>query len=253
MATDYKIIKQRGNTLANINLAALTGRELIISTDTGQMWFCSTPGTTPEVVTHDQLTTILGAASQTTLDALNELIRDLEEETVLTGILTDIASLEGQCGDATLTTTAGTLSGAINELDGEVGDLSTLTTAEKDNLVGAVNELDSDITTINNNLTVTSLTVANSKFNAQKSGNVVVINKDAIIMPLVSGWNLIDTITTANSFPSSIVYGTGFLFDTGYTKRYITKVRIDTDGKVYVFHNATDTLYLTFQLVYLIP
>ena len=64
MATDYKIIKMRGSTLANVNLAELTGRELIISTDTHQMWFCSTQGTTPELVTHDQLTTILGASSQ---------------------------------------------------------------------------------------------------------------------------------------------------------------------------------------------
>jgi hypothetical protein len=113
-------------------------------------------------------------------------------------------------------------------------------------------KLAEEVSTINNNLTVTSLTVANSKFNAQKSGNVVVINKDEIIIPLVGGWNLIDTITTANSFPSSIVYGTGFLFDEGYTKRYITRVKVDIDGKVYVHHNATDTLYLTFQLMYLI-
>lgn len=47
------------------------------------------------------------------------------------GYASDIADLEIQNGSETLTTTAQTLSGAVNELDGEVGDINTrLTTAE---------------------------------------------------------------------------------------------------------------------------
>ena len=47
------------------------------------------------------------------------------------GYASDIADLEIQNGSETLTTTAQTLSGAINELDSETGDLNTrLTTAE---------------------------------------------------------------------------------------------------------------------------
>lgn len=47
------------------------------------------------------------------------------------GYASDIADLEIQNGSETLTTTAKTLSGAVNELDSETGDLNTrLTTAE---------------------------------------------------------------------------------------------------------------------------
>ena len=51
-------------------------------------------------------------------------------------------------GTVALNTTASDCSGAINEHDAEIGDVSTLTTTATD-LAGAVNELDGDIGTLN--------------------------------------------------------------------------------------------------------
>ena len=54
----------------------------------------------------------------------------------------DLTIAEGQLTfGAAFTTTATTVSGAINELDGEIGDLTTLATSEKGTLVGAINEI----------------------------------------------------------------------------------------------------------------
>lgn len=63
-----------------------------------------------------------------------------------------VTALEDQSGSATLTTTAQTLSGAVNELDTDLGTAETLlgsetltTTAQT--VTGAINELDGDIGT----------------------------------------------------------------------------------------------------------
>lgn len=63
-----------------------------------------------------------------------------------------VTALEDQCGSETLTTTAQTLSGAVNELDDDLGDAETLlgsealtTTAQT--VTGAINELDGAVGT----------------------------------------------------------------------------------------------------------
>lgn len=64
-----------------------------------------------------------------------------------TKIDTEIKNRENEIGDlTTLTTTAkNDLVSAINEHDGEIGDLSTLTTSSKSTLVSAINEHDNEI------------------------------------------------------------------------------------------------------------
>ena len=64
-----------------------------------------------------------------------------------------VTALEDQCGSETLTTTAQTLSGAVNELDDDLGDAETLlgdealtTTAQT--VTGAINELDDAVGTV---------------------------------------------------------------------------------------------------------
>lgn len=60
-----------------------------------------------------------------------------------------IGAIEDDVGDvANMTTTATDLAGAIDELDAEIGDLTSLNTTETGSLVGAINELDSDVTTL---------------------------------------------------------------------------------------------------------
>ena len=49
-------------------------------------------------------------------------------------------------GTDALTTTAQTLTGAVNEIAGDVGEISNLTTTDKSDIVSAVNEVVTDIT-----------------------------------------------------------------------------------------------------------
>lgn len=60
----------------------------------------------------------------------------------LNEVITEINNI-GDVG--ALTTTATDIAAAVNELDGEIGDLSTLTTTAQDSVVNAINELDSDL------------------------------------------------------------------------------------------------------------
>ncbi len=54
-----------------------------------------------------------------------------------------IGAIEDDVGDVTnMTTTATDLAAAVDELDGEMGDLATLATTETGSVVGAINELD---------------------------------------------------------------------------------------------------------------
>lgn len=61
---------------------------------------------------------------------------------------TDILSLEATVGDVAITTSAQTVKGAINELDADIGNKSTLITTDKTNLVNAVNENREQINTL---------------------------------------------------------------------------------------------------------
>lgn len=54
-----------------------------------------------------------------------------------------INELDGEMGNETLTTTATTVKGAINELDAEIGNIGGLTTTVKTDLVAAINSADS--------------------------------------------------------------------------------------------------------------
>ena len=68
-------------------------------------------------------------------------------------------AITNKVGTASLNTTATDLSGAVNELDTDIGDVSTLSTTAT-NLADAVNELDSDISTINSTIGSTTLPTA---------------------------------------------------------------------------------------------
>lgn len=61
---------------------------------------------------------------------------------------TDILSAKTTLGSVAMTTTAQTVTGAINELDADIGNKSTLATTDKSNLVNAVNETKTLINTL---------------------------------------------------------------------------------------------------------
>ncbi len=71
-------------------------------------------------------------------------------DTTLEENKTDILSLETTVGDVAMTTSAQTVTGAINELDADIGNKTTLTTTDKTNLVNAINEHEAQIENLDN-------------------------------------------------------------------------------------------------------
>ena len=77
--------------------------------------------------------------------ALNALSRDIQIlDSDMVGLLGRDSGDSGRAIDL-LTTTAKTILGGVNELDGEIGTISSLTTGNKSTIVASINELDSDL------------------------------------------------------------------------------------------------------------
>lgn len=66
------------------------------------------------------------------------------EEFALTQSNAQTQAALDKIGTTPLTTTATNLSGAVNELDEEIGDLTSLDTSDKTSLVGAINDILTD-------------------------------------------------------------------------------------------------------------
>ncbi len=79
-----------------------------------------------------------------------------EQGTAITGLRTDVTANSGSIntinsliGNGTPTTTDQTIIGAINEINANVGSLSSLSTTDKTSIVAAINEVASGSTTVN--------------------------------------------------------------------------------------------------------
>lgn len=114
-------------------------------------------------------------------------------------------------GTTALTTVAQTITGAINELKGIIGDKSTLTTTEKTDLVKAINEVNakessggggsgdmakSVYDTANKNQDI--FTYADTKVAKSSIANNLVTTADGLILDARQGKALQDQITTLN-------------------------------------------------------
>lgn len=87
---------------------------------------------------------------------------------------TDILSAKTTLGDVAMTTSAQTVKGAINELDADIGNKSTLITTNKTNLVNAVNETKEQINSLD------------AEFDAHKANNTA---HEVIPKGLISMWS----------------------------------------------------------------
>lgn len=115
-----------GNTPLPTVAQTITGAVAEVATETS--------GMDTRVNTLEGTTTLM----QTQMATLDGKVTALQNaDTVLDGRLD---TLEAQNGSEILQTTAQTLSGAVNEFVGEIGDLSDLTTTHKNNLVAAIND-----------------------------------------------------------------------------------------------------------------
>ena len=158
---------------------------------------------------------VLTTTAQTLSGAINELDSDLggvdarlvtaegkiasDEATLGTAVdnisilAGKVSGLETKVGSAVLTTTASDCSGAINELDGEVGNLASLETTVKTDVVSAINELDGEV----GNLASLETTVKTDVVSAINEVNTAVENNGK--------WELVlgNASTTGTNVPTS--------------------------------------------------
>lgn len=162
----------------------------------------------------------------------------------------EIDALQTAVGTATLTTAAADVTQALNEIDAEIGTLSSLTTASTANLVSAINALQTAVTTLTTDLTNLQADVDNlaSRTNAGTRGS--------ILSNILALNDLSDVSTGTPTANQALVYdGAGFISGEAYTSAQfdaafgaksigaLADVSItganDSDASVLVFNGAT--------------
>ena len=192
--------------------------------------------------------------------ALNALSRDIQvlDSDMVGQLGTDSTGTTTGRSRNLLTTTAKTIVGSINELDAEIGTLSSLTTGHKSTLVGSINNVDSDVgalTSLNSevrdsNLAAT-INVLNTKVNnrnrfltfiTDSADNGYSADSASAHIKLVGGSNLevIKDSSTSNVKQITINHtsvGASSVDNSGTT--FIQDLTIDANGHVTGTASAT--------------
>lgn len=193
----------------------------------------------------------LDTQSRTLVGAINELRNDyiggdlgLLNTTDRTSLIDAINELDSDVGNKTsLTTSAKTnLVAAVNELDADIGNKSLLTTANKTNLVAAVNEIDAWTTTDlpeGNNLYFTT-TRARSSIEVTSSTGLSYNSSTGVL----AGVNATKSVKGVASFDSD-----NFIVSSGAVRLRIGatnsgtgygSLSYDSDTSVFTFSKVTD-------------
>lgn len=236
MAIENKIIKLRRGIEANFIPTNLLPGELHITTDTGKVHYCYSAGNIKQLATIEQLQALLNVSPEAYL-ALQQLITELQDETVLTGLLADMASLQaykldktGDSKDNTVTFTEATtetdiatgenhatlfgkILKSIKTFRSAIGTLSSLKTTNKTSLVGAINE---------QNDSLANLFIKRRFVNTITVGTLNVIGSTNITIDAIDGYTPIEYIV-ANAHPSNTISSIGYVFSDRVTISYIPK------------------------------
>ena len=165
---------------------------------------------------HAELGTITTGVMGTTASNVGAAIGELEAEI-------DVLNTKVEPGQS-LTTTASTLSDAVNELDSDIGNRANLTTTNKTDLVLAINSLFSTVATIDSNATNNPVGILSNLTTSAKTNVVAAINEVQ---------SEINTITTEH-----IQDAIGTMFS-GNTETGITVTYDDTDDEIDFVVDAT--------------
>jgi len=84
-------VLNRGGIYATLDKSKLRPRELAFALDTGKLFYCYAGGAVKELATKEDLQLLLDSSAEAYV-GLQQLIAELQSETVLTGILSDIVS-----------------------------------------------------------------------------------------------------------------------------------------------------------------
>ena len=165
---------------------------------------------------HAELGTITTGVMGTTASNVGAAIGELEAEI-------DVLNTKVEPGQS-LTTTASTLSDAVNELDSDIGNRANLTTTNKTDLVLAINSLFSTVATIDSNATNNPVGILSNLTTSAKTNVVAAINEVQ---------SEINTITTEH-----IQDAIGTMFS-GNTETGITVTYDDADDEIDFVVDAT--------------
>ena len=197
---------------------------------------------------------VLTTTAQTLSGAINELDSDLggvdarlvtaegkiasDEATLGTAVdnisilAGKVSGLETKVGSAVLTTTASDCSGAINELDGEVGNLASLETTVKTDVVSAINEVN---TAVENN-GKWELVLGNASTTGTNVPTSNPLNKyKELVLFFTNASNIISatTITTYDLFKLGGVEVDIYINDRNYvTVRYVDDTHVDITANI---------------------
>ena len=188
-------IQNRRGNIANFDANKMLPGEFAYALDTGELFYCVSPGTVRRCATKEELEQILTSAPEAYI-ALQELIVDLENETVLTGILADISNLKSTklalTGDSKTNTTT----------FAEAATLANINSAETHaSLFGKIKKFFSFVGTTP--LTTTAQTVssaANEILAANRSGWSMILATDKLTYKSASApYFVCNTLNTSNA------------------------------------------------------
>ena len=165
---------------------------------------------------HAELGTITTGVMGTTASNVGAAIGELEAEI-------DVLNTKVEPGQS-LTTTASTLSDAVNELDSDIGNRASLNTGSKTNLVAAINSVFSTVATIDSDANNNPVGILANLTTTAKNNVVAAINEVQ---------SEINTITTEH-----IQDAIGTMFS-GNTETGISVTYDDTDNEIDFVVDAT--------------
>ena len=224
-------IQNRRGNIADFDANKMLPGEFAYALDTSELFYCVAPGTVKRCATKEELEQIL-AATPEAYSALQELIADLENETVLSGILADISNLKSTklaiTGDSKTNTTT----------FAEASTLANINSAETHaTLFGKIKKFFSFIGTTALNTAAQTISAATNEIStAARSGWSALLTTDKLTYKSASAQiyvcNTLNTSNTAKDLRSYLSVG--------------MKVKITQDAVVkYFFITAIDATSVT--------
>ena len=188
-------IQSRRGNIANFDANKMLPGEFACALDTGELFYCVSPGNVKRCATKEELQQILTSTPEA-YTALQELIANLQNQTVLTGILNDISNLKSTklaiTGDSKTNTTTFT----------EAGTLANINSAETHaTLFGKIKKFFSFVGTTT--LTTTAQTISaatNEILAANRSGWSAILETDKLTYKSASAPTFVcNTLNTSNA------------------------------------------------------
>lgn len=239
------IQNRRGNRV-NFDANKMLSGEFAYVLDTGELFYCVSPGVVKTCATKEDLQQIL-TSTPDAYTALQELIADLENETVLSGILADISNLKSTklaiIGDSKTNTTT----------FAEASTLANINSAETHaTLFGKIKKFFSFVGTTALNTAAQTISAATNEISATaRSGWSALLTTDKLTYKSASApiyvCNTLNTSNAAKDLRSYLSVGMKVKITQDAVVKYFFITAIDATsvtlygGTDYVLTNATIT------------